>query len=199
MKYILQNISSDNLYLNSNTLSFSYLKNNERNKDTSKLAEQTHNSLNGSTLIYNSESHFGKTSYKKKLSRLFRTSKPNKYFSKKRELKPVIVNVQQIKFGTENGFFFELLLVGLGFKVVRSKRTNMLQFELHFSHKFCFTIPKEVNVRCIKKKLVIFGIDKPKLVSIVEKIKAFRFPNTYKGKGIKYFDEILKLKPGKQR
>jgi len=83
--------------------------------------------------------------------------------------------------------------------VTRLKKQQLLFLELHFSHKLFFKIPLNISVRCIKKKLVLYGLHKMELMNVAEQIKALRFPNTYKGKGIKYFHEVLKLKPGKQR
>jgi len=175
MKYLLKNVSSKNFYLI--------------------------NSVNKSeniTLNYKKETLFGNVVLKNKLSKFYKTNS-NMYFSKNRKLKNTLLNINQINLSMANGFFFELLLVGLGFKVVRLRLQDFLLFELHFSHKLYYKIPKNVSIRCIKKKIVLFGIDKAQLVTIAEQIKALRYPNTYKGKGIRYVDEIVKLKPGKQR
>jgi large subunit ribosomal protein L6 len=73
-----------------------------------------------------------------------------------------------------------------------------LNLALGFSHPVIYQIPKEVEISVKGNKVVIQGIDKQLVGEVAAKIKSFKKPDKYKGKGIRYQGEILKLKPGKK-
>lgn len=92
-----------------------------------------------------------------------------------------------------------LILKGLGLKVRFDQITNFLEFKLGFSHLCLFAIDKEITVR-IKKNILFFqSINKEKLGNFLYKIKSLRFPDVYKGKGIWYKNEKIKLKVVKKK
>lgn len=75
-------------------------------------------------------------------------------------------------------------------------------FSLGFSHKINFDIPQNIETKVEQDAkgnyvITLNGIDKQFLGEYTAKIKALRKPEPYKGKGIRYFDEYIKLKPGK--
>jgi large subunit ribosomal protein L6 len=88
--------------------------------------------------------------------------------------------------------------VGYGAKL-EGKR---LVLSIGFSHKVNFDVPERINVALeqdIKGNSIITlsGIDKQYLGEIAASLKALKKPEPYKGKGIRYSDEVIKLKPGK--
>lgn len=100
-----------------------------------------------------------------------------------------------------SGFFTELTLVGLGFRASKKiiSNLNFISFELHFSHKLFYKIPSSVLIKCNKKRILVFGLQRAQVLNVANEIKSLRYPNIYKGKGIRFLGEVIKLKPGKQR
>lgn len=91
-------------------------------------------------------------------------------------------------------------LVGVGYKV--SNQGQMLDFTLGYSHRIMFEIPKEISVttETVKGKnptIYMESPDKQLLGQIAAKIRSFRKPEPYKGKGIRFRDEVLRKKAGK--
>lgn len=100
--------------------------------------------------------------------------------------------------GVSQGFQKRLKLVGIGFRV--QKQNNTLQFKLGFSHEITFELPEGINAICPKPdQIVLFGIKKDYLNQTAAKIRLLREPDSYKGKGIQFEDEILILKEGKKK
>ncbi len=97
------------------------------------------------------------------------------------------------------GYYVELVMIGLGFKIIIYRYSRFLEFELQYSHKLFYKIPKEVIIKTSKKYILIFGLDKAKVYEVANKLKSLRFPNIYTGIGIRFKGENIKLKPGKQR
>jgi large subunit ribosomal protein L6 len=100
--------------------------------------------------------------------------------------------------GVASGFKKELDIVGVGYKAdVKSPRE--VSFALGFSHPVVFSIPEGISVAYDAKanRLTIEGIDKQKVGQVAAEIRAIRPPDAYKGKGVKYSNEVLKLKAGK--
>ncbi len=102
--------------------------------------------------------------------------------------------------GVTTGYKKELELVGVGFKA--SNNGNLLDLSLGFSHNILIEIPKEMKVATATEKgqnpkIVLEGIDKQLLGQVAAKIRGLRKPEPYKGKGVKYTDEIVRRKAGK--
>jgi large subunit ribosomal protein L6 len=121
------------------------------------------------------------------------------YFFKTRNLNCFINNFKKSIFSIFFGYFTELILIGLGFKITRLKRLRLLVFELNFSHQIIYKIPLDIIIKTSKKNIIIFGLNKERVINISNQIINLRFPNIYKGKGIRYLNQIIKLKSGKQR
>ena len=97
------------------------------------------------------------------------------------------------------GYIIFLELKGVGFRVFYEK--DKLIFTLGFSHKIIYLIPSIVTVNIIGAKntvLKITGISRQKVKEIGSFIKSYKWPDSYKGKGIKYRGESLSLKIGKK-
>ena len=100
--------------------------------------------------------------------------------------------------GVTGGFKRELDIVGVGFKA-ELKNPRELVLMLGFSHPVVYKAPDGVAITYDAKtnRLTIEGIDKQKVGQVAAEIRAVRPPDAYKGKGVKYADEVLKLKAGK--
>jgi large subunit ribosomal protein L6 len=100
--------------------------------------------------------------------------------------------------GVTQGFKRELDIVGVGYKA-ELKSAQELSLSLGFSHQVSYKLPEGVAVSYEAKanRLTITGIDRQKVGQVAAEIRALRPPDPYKGKGVKYSDEVLKLKAGK--
>lgn len=97
--------------------------------------------------------------------------------------------------GLTQGFTKTLEINGVGYKAAVSG--NMLELALGFSHPIKYPIPAGVEMTLDKNQLTIKGSDKQQIGQIAAEIREFRPPEPYKGKGIKYADEIIIRKAGK--
>ena len=98
--------------------------------------------------------------------------------------------------GVTKGFTKELLVIGTGYRA--SVQGNILNLKLGHSHPIKVEIPKDIKITVNKNLISIFGIDKYKVGQIAANIRGFRPPNVYTGKGVRYKDEVVKLKEGKK-
>lgn len=102
--------------------------------------------------------------------------------------------------GVTEGYTKTLELVGVGFKA--SNQGNLLDLSLGFSHNIIVEIPKELKVSTGQEKgknpkVVLTSVDKQLLGQVAAKIRSLRKPEPYKGKGVKFEDEVLRRKAGK--
>jgi large subunit ribosomal protein L6 len=102
--------------------------------------------------------------------------------------------------GVTNGFTKELELVGVGYRA--GNTGQLLELSVGYSHPIFFAIPDEVKVETKMEKgknpiVILQSIDKQLLGQVAAKIRAFRKPEPYKGKGIKFVGEVLRRKAGK--
>ncbi|MDQ7038806.1 MAG: 50S ribosomal protein L6 [Aquificota bacterium] len=97
--------------------------------------------------------------------------------------------------GVTEGFTEVLEIHGLGYRA--SVKGKVLELHLGYSHPIHYPIPEDVKIEVKDNEIHIHGIDKQRVGQVAAEIRAFRKPDPYKGKGIRYKDEVLKLKPGK--
>ncbi len=97
--------------------------------------------------------------------------------------------------GVSDGFEKELEIIGVGYQA--SMDGNRLRLQIGYSHDIYFDLPKEISVTADRTIIKINGIDKQLVGSVASKIRSFRKPEPYKGKGIRYKDEYIKIKQGK--
>lgn len=97
--------------------------------------------------------------------------------------------------GVTQGFEKKLEVNGVGFKV--ALQGNKLVLNLGFSHPIEFTAPEGVTLAVDKMNISISGINKQQVGQVAADIRAFKKPEPYKGKGIKYSDEYVLRKAGK--
>jgi len=98
--------------------------------------------------------------------------------------------------GVTDGYGKKLELVGVGYKA--ELKGNLLVLALGYSHPIIFAAPAGIKIEVpIPTNILISGIDKQLVGSIASKIRSFREPEPYKGKGIKYDTEKVRRKAGK--
>ena len=99
--------------------------------------------------------------------------------------------------GVSEGFKKELDIVGVGYRAEVKGREVV--FQLGYSHPVKFPIPEgiEITVDAKTGHITITGIDKQKVGQVAAEIRGLREPDPYKGKGIKYSDEVIRRKAGK--
>ena len=102
--------------------------------------------------------------------------------------------------GVTEGFKKEFEIVGIGYRAALEKKK--LIFTVGYSHPVELDLPEELQVTFDEKnknKFAITGADKQQLGQFAAHVRNVRPPDVYKGKGIKYADEQLKLKEGKKK
>jgi large subunit ribosomal protein L6 len=104
--------------------------------------------------------------------------------------------INNMVIGVTQGYEKKLEVVGVGFKAeMKNKR---LTLQIGFSHPVIFVPPPEINLACESPTMIaVSGTDKELVGQIAAKIRGFRPPEPYKGKGIKYIEEVVRRKAGK--
>ncbi|MCH8554841.1 MAG: 50S ribosomal protein L6 [Schleiferiaceae bacterium] len=102
--------------------------------------------------------------------------------------------------GVANGFKKELELIGVGYRA--ASQGQMLEISVGYSHNIMLQLPNEITVEAISEKgkapkIVLTSHDKQLLGMVAAKIRSFRKPEPYKGKGIKFVGEQIRRKAGK--
>jgi large subunit ribosomal protein L6 len=100
--------------------------------------------------------------------------------------------------GVSQGFRKNLEINGVGYRAAVQGKT--LQLQLGYSHDVNFPIPDDVTIKCDKPtSITVSGRDKQRVGQIAAEIRAYRQPEPYKGKGIKYDTETILRKEGKKK
>jgi large subunit ribosomal protein L6 len=98
--------------------------------------------------------------------------------------------------GVTVGWQKVLLIEGVGYRA--AVKGNMLDLQLQFSHPLMYDIPGGVTIECPEPtRIVVKGLDKQQVGQVAAEIRAFRKPEPYKGKGIRYEGEVIQRKAGK--
>ncbi|MDR2081365.1 MAG: 50S ribosomal protein L6 [Campylobacteraceae bacterium] len=97
--------------------------------------------------------------------------------------------------GLTKGFEKKLEINGVGYRA--AVNGSLLELQLGYSHPIKYDVPEGVQVSVEKNVITISGSDKQQIGQIAAKIRGFRPPEPYKGKGIKYADETIIRKAGK--
>ena len=107
-------------------------------------------------------------------------------------------NIENIMLGVTNGFERRLEINGVGYRAAMQGKN--LQLALGFSHDVIFEAPDGITLACPKPtEIIITGIDKQQVGQVAAKIREFRPPEPYKGKGVKYAEERIVRKEGKKK
>ncbi len=99
--------------------------------------------------------------------------------------------------GVSDGFKITLEIIGVGYRV--EPQGKGLKFSLGYSNPIDYTLPEGISSTIEERgtRLILEGIDKQLLGETAARIRKLRPPDAYKGKGVRYSDEQLRLKPGK--
>ena len=97
--------------------------------------------------------------------------------------------------GVSKGFSKTLEVVGVGFKV--AVKGNIIDLSVGYSHPVLLELPKGLEAKAEGTKLTISGMDKELVGEFAARVRRVREPEPYKGKGIKYENEIIRRKAGK--
>lgn len=103
--------------------------------------------------------------------------------------------VQNMILGVTNGFSKVLEVNGVGYKAAVAGKK--LTLALGYSHPIEMEIPQGLEVKVEKNQITISGIDKQLVGQFAAVVRQKRMPEPYKGKGIKYADEVIRRKAGK--
>ena len=106
--------------------------------------------------------------------------------------------VNNMVIGVSEGYTKKLEIIGVGYKA--AAKGKVLTLNLGHSHPIDFQVPEGIEItqdEKNKKILVITGISKQLVGQVASDIRAFRPPEPYKGKGVKYMDEVIRRKAGK--
>lgn len=100
--------------------------------------------------------------------------------------------------GVTAGYERKLELRGVGYRAV--VQDNMLKLTLGFSHPVNYQVPEGVTVETPSQtEVVVRGVDKQKVGQVAAEIRAYRPPEPYKGKGVRYADERVRIKEAKKK
>jgi large subunit ribosomal protein L6 len=108
--------------------------------------------------------------------------------------------IQNMVTGVSTGYVIKQELVGVGYKATADGQ--LLELHLGYSHPFVLQLPAEVSVEAVTERrnnpiITLKSIDKQLIGQIAAKIRSLRPPEPYKGKGIKFVNEVLRRKSGK--
>ena len=106
--------------------------------------------------------------------------------------------VNNMVIGVSKGFSVTLEINGVGYRAAVQGST--LNLQLGYSHEIAYPIPDDVKIVCERPTLIrISGADRQRVGQIAAEIRAYRPPEPYKGKGIKYATETVRRKEGKKK
>ena len=100
--------------------------------------------------------------------------------------------------GVSAGFTRNLEINGVGYRA--AVQGSNLNLQLGYSHDILYPIPPDVKIACERPTAItVTGADRQRVGQVASEIRAFRPPEPYKGKGIKYSDETIRRKEGKKK
>lgn len=106
--------------------------------------------------------------------------------------------IRNIVQGVKNGFERKLEINGVGYRAAMQGKN--LQLSLGYSHEVVYQTPDGITIATPKPtEIVISGIDKQQVGQVAAEIREYRRPEPYKGKGIKYAEEVIVRKEGKKK
>ncbi|MEM7226600.1 MAG: 50S ribosomal protein L6 [Pseudomonadota bacterium] len=106
--------------------------------------------------------------------------------------------IQNLVTGVSQGFTKNLEITGVGYRA--AVQGQVLNLQVGYSHEVNHPIPEGIEIKCEKPtSIAITGADKQRVGQTAAEIRAYRPPEPYKGKGIRYSDEIIRRKEGKKK
>lgn len=103
--------------------------------------------------------------------------------------------IRNMIIGVKDGFEKKLEINGVGYKVAGGGKK--LIFQVGYSHPVEFILPEGIDSKVEENRITVTGADKELLGEIASQIRSIKKPEPYKGKGIKYADEVIRRKEGK--
>jgi large subunit ribosomal protein L6 len=103
--------------------------------------------------------------------------------------------INNMVIGVSEGYFKELEIIGVGY--IAMVQGSRLQLQLGYSHDIFFDMPDGITITANRTEVKVDGIDKQLVGAVAAKIRSFRKPEPYKGKGIRYKGEFVRSKQGK--
>lgn len=101
--------------------------------------------------------------------------------------------------GQTRFFYSRLLLKGIGFKGVYDPVKRFFHMELGFNNVSSLVVPSSIFIKSRKNRVVLYSLSVSLLNRFISSIRAARLPDPYRGKGIRYHNQYIKFKVGKQR
>ena len=106
--------------------------------------------------------------------------------------------VNNMVIGVSQGFEKKLLLQGVGYRA--AVKGNTINLTLGFSHPVEYELPAGVTAECASQtEIIIRGVDKQVIGQVAAEVRGFRPPEPYKGKGVRYADEVVRRKEAKKK
>jgi large subunit ribosomal protein L6 len=100
--------------------------------------------------------------------------------------------------GVSKGSTRKLVISGVGYRAAVDGK--ILNLQLGYSHDIKYAVPQDIDVRCeTPTAITITGADRQRVGQIAAELRQFRLPEPYKGKGIRYDDEVIRRKEGKKK
>ncbi|MDR2164898.1 MAG: 50S ribosomal protein L6 [Zoogloeaceae bacterium] len=107
-------------------------------------------------------------------------------------------NLNNMVTGVSKGFEKKLTLVGVGYRA--QAQGDVVNLSLGFSHPVAHRMPEGVKVETpTQTDIVVKGVDRQKVGQVAAELRAYRSPEPYKGKGVRYADEVVSLKETKKK
>ncbi len=108
--------------------------------------------------------------------------------------------LNNIILGVTVGFEKKLSIVGIGFRVSKEESLGSIKLNLGFSHDIQYKIPSGIKIECPSQtEIVVKGSDKGLVGQVAADLRSYRRPEPYKGKGIRYSDEVPLIKETKKK
>ncbi len=106
--------------------------------------------------------------------------------------------INNMVIGVNTGFEKKLVLIGVGYRAVA--KNNVLSLSLGFSHPIDYQVPEGIAIETpTQTEIVVKGCDKQIVGQVAANIRSYRPPEPYKGKGIRYSDEVIVRKEAKKK
>ena len=106
--------------------------------------------------------------------------------------------IDNVVVGVSKGFSMKLEIIGVGYRAAVAD--NSLVLQLGYSHEVNYPIPKGISIECERPtQILVSGTNKQQVGQVASEIRAFRKPEPYKGKGIRYENEYVMRKEGKKK
>jgi len=100
--------------------------------------------------------------------------------------------------GVSTGYTKAMEITGTGYRA--AVQGSNLEISLGFSHPIVYPVPKGIKITCERPTAIkVEGVDKRLVGQVAAEIRAFRGPEPYKGKGVRYADEVIRRKEGKKK